>query len=204
MTFEEFFKKKRIDLAALEKAEPALFAEFKTHYEQMGEKSFDHTKKYWFNKTRRQFPLAPEIKTEKVHIENQLAQQTITDAVTEPAAPDAATAATPKMGFVPKFKAGNIAKPAVKNVEDKVEDKKEVLAVEQPSVLPAGEIPAAKPAYVPKFKMKPKVETEEATPATDEVKPEPPVETSAEPVTAKPAYKPRFNMKTLPTKPEGE
>ena len=38
MTFDEFFKKKRIDLAALEKGEPALFSEFKIHYEKMGEK----------------------------------------------------------------------------------------------------------------------------------------------------------------------
>ena len=38
MTFEEFFKKKRIDLDALQAAEPALFSEFKTHFEQMGEK----------------------------------------------------------------------------------------------------------------------------------------------------------------------
>ena len=70
MTFDEFFKKKRIDLPALQKAEPALFSEFKAHYEQMGEKSFDHTKKYWFNKRRRQFPLAVEVKTEKIKIEN--------------------------------------------------------------------------------------------------------------------------------------
>jgi len=78
MTFDEFFKKKRVDLVALERAEPGLFSEFKTHYEQMGEKSFDHTKKYWFNKTRRQFPLTPEVKTEKPHIANPIAEQTIT------------------------------------------------------------------------------------------------------------------------------
>ena len=72
MTFDEFFKKKRIDLAALEKAVPALFSEFKDHFERMGEKSFDHTKKYWFNKLRRQYQLAPEIKTEKPHIRTRL------------------------------------------------------------------------------------------------------------------------------------
>ena len=65
MTFEEFFKKKRIDLPALEKAEPALLSEFKTHFEQMGEKSFDHTKKYWFNKLRLTYHLAPEPKSGK-------------------------------------------------------------------------------------------------------------------------------------------
>ncbi|HEY8782631.1 MAG TPA: hypothetical protein VIM16_13485 [Mucilaginibacter sp.] len=109
MDFEEFFKKKKIDLAALESAGAGLFSEFKTHYDQMGEKSFDHTKKFLFNKLRRQFPLAPEVKAEKEHIENQLAEQTITESLAEaiPAPP------SPKLGFVPKFKAGNMPKPAV-------------------------------------------------------------------------------------------
>src|SRR5665213_4069274 len=115
MTFEEFFKKKRIDLVALEKAEPALFSEFKAHYEQMGEKSFDHTKKYWFNKVRRLYLLPPEFKTEKVHIENPLAEQTVTESLTEaPAVPST------NLGFVPKFKAANIPKPTAP--EDKKED----------------------------------------------------------------------------------
>ena len=109
MTFEEFFKKKRIDLAAFQQGEPALFAEFKLHFEQMGEKSFDHTKKYWFNKLRRQFHLAPEEKPEKAKIENQLAEQTITEELSELSTP------APKAGFTPRFKA------AVKPVEDKPE-----------------------------------------------------------------------------------
>ncbi|WP_214073331.1 hypothetical protein [Mucilaginibacter sp. dw_454] len=109
MTFEEFFKKKRIDLAAFQQGEPALFAEFKLHFEQMGEKSFDHTKKYWFNKLRRQFHLAPEEKPEKAKIENQLAEQTITEELSELSTP------APKVGFTPRFKA------AVKPVEDKPE-----------------------------------------------------------------------------------
>ena len=111
MLFEEFFKKKKIDLVALQAAEGALFSEFKTHFEQMGEKSFDHTKKYWFNKLRRQFPAAPEIKTEKVRIENPLAEQTITESLTEPAEP------SPKLGFAPKFRAGGVAKPTEEKQE---------------------------------------------------------------------------------------
>src|SRR5882762_5805924 len=102
LTFDEFFKKKRVDLAALEKAEAALFSEFKTHYEQMGEKSFDHTKKYWFNKTRRQYPLAPEVKTEKPQIANPIAEQTITESLTEHTPP---VSSAPKVGFTPKFRA---------------------------------------------------------------------------------------------------
>ena|SRR6185312_5629656 len=147
MTFEEFFKKKRIDLAALEKAEPALFSEFKAHYEKMGEKSFDHTKKYWFNKIRRQFQLPPEVKTEKPRIENPLAEQTVTESLTEaPAAP------SPKLGFAPKFKAGSTPGPAAAEKE-----KEESASSSQ------DESTMAKPVYKPRFNMKniPPRQTEE-------------------------------------------
>src|SRR6201995_6089269 len=110
MTFEEFFSKKKIDLAALGKAEPGLLAEFRSHFEQMGEKSFDHTKKYWFNKLRLQYHLVPEIKTEKVHIANPLAEQTITETLEE-------GAPAPNVGFKPRFKAGMAAKPAEPKAE---------------------------------------------------------------------------------------
>ena len=136
MTFEEFFKKKRIDLAALQKAEPVLFSEFKTHFEQMGEKSFDHTKKYWFNKVRRQFLLPPEIKTEKVHIENSLAEQTVTENLTGAVQ----SSPSPKLAFVPRFKAANMSRP---------EDKKE-----NSGNSPANENLDGKPAYKPRFNIK--------------------------------------------------
>lgn len=60
MTFEEFFIKKKIDLRQLQLAEPSLYKEFESHFELMGEKSFDHTKKYWFNRLRIQFHLAED------------------------------------------------------------------------------------------------------------------------------------------------
>ena len=60
MTFEEFFAKKKIDLEALKQADPGLYDECRSHYEQMGEKSFDHTKKYRFNKLRHAYPLAQQ------------------------------------------------------------------------------------------------------------------------------------------------
>jgi hypothetical protein len=210
MTFDEFFKKKRVDLVALEKAEPALFSEFKTHYEQMGEKSFDHTKKYWFNKTRRQFPLAVEVKTEKPHIANPLAEQTITESLSEAspvsAAPktgfvprfraavttpapedkkeelptDTPAPSSPKIGFTPKFRAATPPKPAP-------EDKKEELPASGEPVPPPAENTAAKPAgFVPRFKMKPKAEAEESTPLIYDAPP------ATENTEAKPAYKPRF------------
>ncbi|MBD1394339.1 hypothetical protein [Mucilaginibacter glaciei] len=122
MTFEEFFKKKRIDLVALRSREPGLYSEFEKHFNQMGEKSFDHTKKYWFNKLRLLYHLAPELKPEKVHIENQLAEQTITESLLEE------KIAAPSVGFKPRFKAG-VAK---------VDEVKEVSESEQAPPKPAG------------------------------------------------------------------
>ena len=56
-TFADFFAKKKIDLSALQKAEPQLYDEFASHYALMGEKSFDHSKKFWFNKLRKSYHL---------------------------------------------------------------------------------------------------------------------------------------------------
>ncbi|MES2376368.1 MAG: hypothetical protein V4553_07310 [Bacteroidota bacterium] len=157
MTFEEFFKKKRIDLAALQQGEPTLFAEFKLHYEQMGEKSFDHTKKYWFNKIRLKYNLPPEVKIEKPQIENQLAEQTVNESLSEMAAP------APKVGFTPRFKAAVPPKPVEETSEDKKED------------TPA---PAPKVGFTPRFKAgitkpveAPAEETKEEIPAPVEDKP---------------------------------
>jgi hypothetical protein len=183
LTFDEFFKKKRVDLIALEKAEPALFSEFKIHYEQMGEKSFDHTKKYWFNKSRRQYPLAPEVKTEKPQIANPIAEQTITESLT---ATVPATPSSPKVGFTPKFRAANMAKPVV---EDK---KEESPAATGEPVAPPAEVAPAKPAgFVPRFKMKPKADAEESTSPPASAETPQPIETTE----AKPAYVPKFKMK---------
>jgi hypothetical protein len=206
MDFEEFFKKKRIDLVALNNAEPSLFSEFKMHFDQMGEKSFDHTKKYWFNKLRRQFHLAPELKPEKAHIENPLAEQTVTESLIE----NVTAPPSSKLGFVPKFKAGNMPKQAIDPVKNEeapsapTESSSAGKPVESESVTPA---PSPKPGFVPRFKAanmaKPRAaedKKEETSPVgdnksiTDEITPEtgPP----------KPAYKPRFNMKNVPPKAE--
>ncbi len=149
MTFEEFFKKKRIDLSALEQGEVGLFSEFRTNYEQVGEKSFDHTKKYWFNKLRRQFPLAIEVKTEKAHISNPLAEQTVTESLSE----TTIETPPPKLGFVPKFKAGNMPKPAVK-ADEKTEETSNTPAAENTPPEKPAENTEAKPAYKPRFNMK--------------------------------------------------
>lgn len=62
MTFEEFLIKKKIDLAQLKASEPDLASEFESHYRQMGEKSFDHSKKFLFNKLRRAYHIKDEPK----------------------------------------------------------------------------------------------------------------------------------------------
>lgn len=104
MTFEEFFTKKKIDLKALKAADEPLFEEFKAHYSAMGEKSFDHSKKFWFNKLRKSFHLAEE--------EAVLIKKTVqTDHVeTAPTATD--TIAAKPAGFKPRFKAAIPAEPA--------------------------------------------------------------------------------------------
>jgi hypothetical protein len=219
MTFEEFFQKKRIDLTRLQAGEPALFFEFKTHFEQMGEKSFDHTKKYWFNKLRLQYHLTPEQKPEKMHLENRLAEQTIIETLTEsipvlkPKAESikpnteeviSEDAATPKpAGFKPRFNP--------KMVSPKPEVAEEKVAEPAPMETPEAEKPAepviAKPAgFKPRFNHKmvaPK-------PATAEEKTDEPAkaenivqEALAEPAAPKPAgFKPRFNAKMMAPKPE--
>src|ERR1700744_956223 len=116
MTFEEFFQKKKISLVALEQGEPSLFSEFKIHFEQMGEKSFDHTKKYWFNKLRLRFPVPVEIKVEKVAIANPLAEQTINETLSE--MPTSAN-----VGFKPRFKAGATKPVESAQPSDSIQDK---------------------------------------------------------------------------------
>jgi len=220
MTFEEFFKKKRIDLSALQKAEAGLFSEFKTHYAEMGEKSFDHTKKYWFNKIRREFPLAVEVKTEKPKIANPLAEQTITESLDE-------QIAAPKPGFVPRFKSANVAKPAAEpSTENKAEETPAAPPTPKPGFTPrfkaanmtkpatedptpakteepAPTPPAPKPGFTPRFKaanmVKPAAQPEEKSP---DVPAGPPTPSLPENTEAKPAYKPRFNPKNIPKKEE--
>jgi len=200
MEFEEFFKKKKIDLPVLEKTEPALFSEFKTHYGQMGEKSFDHTKKYWFNKLRRQFPLAPEIKTEKPHIANPIAEQTVTESLIETVMPPP----SPKVGFTPRFKAGAATIPAEvtadkKEVDLPVGDDADAIK-EQPSTTAT---PPPKVGFTPRFKAgvtskpvePPTDKKDEALTTEDNTVKEQPLITPPSP---KVGFTPRFKAGTTP------
>jgi hypothetical protein len=166
MEFEEFFRKKKINLVAFEQGERALFSEFKIHFEQMGEKSFDHTKKYWFNKLRLRFPTPPEVKTEKPAIDNPLAEQTITESLVESSSPP------PNIGFKPKFKAG-VTKPS----EAAPETPKEESAA-----------PTTTVGFKPRFKAG-VTKPVESTPAAD---PEKPTENTDPSPTPNIGFKPRF------------
>jgi hypothetical protein len=187
MTFEDFFLKKKINLTLLQNSDPNLFLEFKNHYAAMGEKSFDHTKKYWFNQLRHRYPTPPEQKADKVVIANLLAEQTIVEALTE-------TAPTPPTGgFKPGFKADMTANPA----EEKQAD--------IPAV-PVNEVAAPAPPTVgfkPRFKAGMVAKPTEEKPAEPEIKQEEiaidkPADEPAKPV----GFKPRFNAAKM--KPKGE
>lgn len=175
MTFEEFLKKKKIDPVQLQSAEPSLFSEFNSHFSQMGEKSFDHSKKFWFNKLRRSFHLKEEPKAvpakEIIEI-NEIASQAeplISPTLEATGVPPQETStAVPKPAFKPRFKAATT--PSVSKPE-----------TDQSSADPE----KPKPAYVPRFKAS--VPSQEAERPVEEVKPE------AIPDQPKPAFKPRFN-----------
>ncbi|QMV70122.1 hypothetical protein HS960_21785 [Sphingobacterium paramultivorum] len=96
MTFEEFFIKKKIDLKALKAADGPLFEEFKAHYSAMGEKSFDHSKKFWFNKLRKSFHLIEE--------ETQVAKPAVKQAATNTLSDTSNAETTKPAGFKPRFK----------------------------------------------------------------------------------------------------
>src|SRR5690606_36759984 len=105
MTYEEFFAKKEIDLSQLQGGNPLLYDEFKQHFVQMGEKSFDHTKKFWFNKLRKLYGLL--VDEETATIDEAVSAEIIKDAVSKLAPADATAAASSKpAGFNPRLSAG--------------------------------------------------------------------------------------------------
>src|SRR5215217_2941912 len=182
MSFEEFFKKKKIDLDAFQQGNPALLSEFKKHFELMGEKSFDHTKKFWFNKLRLQYQLSPEIKTEKLKMENPLAEQTVADSLAE------STLSEPRPAATSKFQESPInERPNTEHTDEKAA-----------TVAP-------KPAFTPRFKPGVTKPVEPTAPKAEENIP-------ADPAVEKPkGFTPRFKAgvtksveQTEPTQPSAE
>jgi hypothetical protein len=104
MTFEEFLTKKKIDAIQLKAKEQAFFSEFESHFLQMGEKSFDHSKKFWFNKLRRAYHLKEEPKPVKeevkiVEVPASVQEKQETDGINQE-----------KPAYVPRFKAATTQK----------------------------------------------------------------------------------------------
>ncbi|MBC7654433.1 MAG: hypothetical protein H7098_08165 [Oligoflexus sp.] len=134
MTFQEFFLKKKIDLEALQTNKPDLFSEFKEHYSLMGSKSFDHTKKYWFNNLRQTFPLSEEKENE---LKEAFKPQEIpkSDIITQPK--ETFNETKPTAGFKPRFKVSVI------KTEEKTDD---ILSTETTS-LPVIKPPGFKPRF---------------------------------------------------------
>lgn len=188
LTFEEFFFKKKIDTAHFKIAEPVLFAEFSSHYPLMGEKSFDHTKKYWFNNLRRTYPLQQEIKPHAVQAEaiSPMAVQAVAVAAAQNVAIDIER---------PKFKEDHLPELVEANVpeQDISLAKEENLITETESSV---EVPATKPAFKPRFNPKniPKT-AENSMPEAEVQTPDASIEQP------KPAFKPRFNMQNIKKEP---
>lgn len=163
MTFEEFLTKKKIDLEQFLKAEPNLFAEFHNHYSQMGPKSFDHSKKFLFNKLRRAYHLKEVPKplpVKEVIQVNEIASQA------EPLLSPTVEATV----YTPRVRAGGAkkAEPESANPADE-------------SVEPA-DGKYTSPSFIPRFKAQPVNKIADPVAETKE-------ETTELP---KPGFKPRF------------
>ena len=129
MTFEEFLIRKKIDPVLFKTAEQPLFYEFESHFGQMGEKSFDHSKKFWFNKLRRAYHLKEEAKPAReeavtLKLPSATQEQKASPALSEPVNQE-------KPAYLPRFNA----------------------AAAQKEILPVQKTEAdAQPAYKPRFK----------------------------------------------------
>ncbi len=170
MTFEEFLKKKKIDPIQLEMTERALFSEFESDFNKMGDKSFEYSKKFWFNKLRRAHPLKEEPKPVKVEETNP--SKIVADS-SKPAEPisEGTSATNPKPLFKPRFK----AQIPANNAEGSKDQN------ESPNPIPP-------PAFKPRFRAPAPVVKEEEK--ENEVK----TESAAKPV----GFKPRFKASSTP------
>lgn len=176
MTFEDFLKKKKIDPVQLEMAERALFSEFESDFNKMGDKSFEYSKKFWFNKLRRAHPLKEETKPVKTE-ETSPSKTAAEPSKSEESIPAANASTNPKPLFKPRFKAQVPATGAEESADKK----------ESPN-------PAPPPAFKPRFRAASPVIKEEEK--ENEVKPEGAVKPTG--------FKPRFKASAPPTAVKSE
>ena len=90
LSFTEFFTKKKIDLKALQIGRPDLYQEFDRDYALMGEKSFDHSKKFWFNRLRKDYLL------QEIEISESKKTDSLADVTKKEATGDRDSASTDK------------------------------------------------------------------------------------------------------------
>ena len=204
MTFEEFFIKKKIDLALLQRAKPALYEEFRQHYAQMGEKSFDHSKKYWFNRLRKDFLLqTAEMPVPKAVAAPSAAVKPTPDLDMPSENPSAGTPPpeeTPKTarptGFKPRFKAGTTAasKPteaqSPAEVPEPTDTEKTPAASDEKPIAPTTKPIGFKPRFKAGVTPPAKTVSGDETPAADT---QPDTQTDNTESNTKPlGFKPRF------------
>src|SRR5690606_14873635 len=91
---------------ALKSDNQELYQEFYAHYHVMGEKSFDHTKKFWFNKLRKSYKLhEPEQLEKKAKAESLVDDSTASPVhVTHKKENTSDTETSKHAGFKPRFK----------------------------------------------------------------------------------------------------
>ncbi len=168
MTFEEFFAKKKIDLVQFQRADPDLYDEFRVHFAQMGEKSFDHTKKYWFNRLRKIYLLE---ETAPAPLKSATAAVDKTPPVGAPG--------TKPAGFKPRFKPAAMKADAPTEAHESEPKQEEA---PKKAATPTGFKPRFKPAAV-----KPETPTEahESEPKQEEAP-----KKAATPTGFKPRFKP--------------
>jgi hypothetical protein len=197
MTFEEFLIKKKIDPVQLKNTEQALFSEFNSHFNEMGEKSFDHSKKFWFNKLRRANPLKEEPKPETITIETPInktdlpenTSQSKEDQIKKEEVGGEIT--NPKPAFKPRFKANIIAASQEQHFDS-------VSSIPAVAVEKTEDSEKPKPAYKPRFKAaipvaeEPKVENNNDEDIPEQI------------MQPKLAYKPRFKPAMIRKDPEQE
>jgi hypothetical protein len=156
MTFEEFLIKKKIDPVQLKNVEQAFFDEFKRLFIEMGEKSFDHSKKFWFNKLRRANPLPEDVKVESKIEEsrNTIPEQNIALSSLpengDKTVNQQEESEKPKPAFKPRFKA-NMVSTAQKEVTENLNPsiRPEDTKPEAENIEPLAEALEAKPRFKP-------------------------------------------------------
>jgi hypothetical protein len=212
LSFTEFFTKKKIDLKALQIGRPDLYQEFDRDYALMGEKSFDHSKKFWFNRLRKDY-LLQEIEISESKKTDSQADVTKKEAtvVHDSASTDKQETPVKVKGFTPRFKASGLPKKAeeTKEQEDKAtasqpESTSDAQAEKaEPATKPKGFTPRFKAGNLPKKVLEEKLEKDSPSSSQPEATSDAQTE-KAEPAAKPKGFTPRFKASNLPKKVEEE